>query len=285
MTALRRARPSLGTLVEMRVEGLCERDALRALDAAFAEVQQVHRCMSFHAADSDLARLHASAWGTALRVDARTHAVLDAAQAMAHESHGVFDVSVAAVLVQLGLLPRPVSAFQPDPGADWRDIELLDDNRVRLRRPLWIDLGGIAKGYAVDRAIEVLVAHGASHASVNAGGDLRLHGPRSEAVFLRVGRGLTRMPQLELADAALATSARDGYDDAVRPHLHGITRMPLRGGASASVVADRCMVADALTKVVLAADAQLTERVLCAFGAEACVLDPAHGWQRLGRAA
>ena len=61
---IRRARPLLGTIVQIQVEGLCETDALAALDAAFAEVARVHRCMSFHEADSDLSRIHRAAPGT-----------------------------------------------------------------------------------------------------------------------------------------------------------------------------------------------------------------------------
>jgi thiamine biosynthesis lipoprotein len=162
---------------------------------------------------------------------------------------------------------------------------LLDDNHIVLRRPLWLDLGGIAKGYAVDRAIDVLRAHGASQACVNAGGDLRMFGARAEPVFIRVGRGGARqVPAVELADAAIATSTSDSDGDGGL-HLHGVTRVPLRGGMSVSVIAARCVIADALTKIVLAGDAEVTRNVLDAFAAEAFVQDPAYGWQRLGRAA
>jgi len=284
--ALRRARPALGTLVEIGVEGLPEAAALAAIEAAFAEVAAVQRCMSFHASDSDLARLHRAACGSVVRVDARTFAVLRMAQRVALASQGAFDVSVAARLVRLGLLPRPASPFEPAPDANWRDIELPDDCSVRLRRPLWIDLGGIAKGYAVDRAIGILAGRGASHALVNAGGDLRVHGARATPVFLRVGQRVPRTPQLELSDAAIASSAPDGFDDAApRPHLHGATRATVRGGASASVVAAQCMVADALTKVVLAAEPECSARVLAAFGAHALVHRPTSGFERLGLAA
>lgn len=285
--AIRRARPALGTLVEISVEGLSETEAVAALDAAFAEVGAVQRCMSFHAPDSDLARLHRSKPGSAVRVDARTFAVLQVACDIARVSHGLFDIGVAAQLVQLGLLPRPESAFEPAPDASWRDVELLADRCVRLRRPMWIDLGGIAKGYAVDRAIEILVRRGAIHALVNAGGDLRVHGVRPTPVFVRVSRGVSRTPQLELADAAIATSARNFPDaDALRPHLHGVSRAVVRSDASVSVIARHCIVADALTKVVLAADAACgAQVVLGAFDAQAVVYDPAQGFHRLGRAA
>lgn len=282
-TAMRRSRPALGTLVEIRAEGLREADVLRALEAAFAQVSAVHRLMSFHTPDSDLAKLHRAVPGTAVRVDPRTFAVIGIAQDIAAASNGVFDVSVAASLVQLGLLPRPASPYEPDPQANWRDIELLAGERVRFARPLWIDLGGIAKGYAVDRAIDVLRTHGATHAAVNAGGDLRLFGARTEPVFLRIGSGI--VPALELADAAIATSARDIQGDAAaRPHLHGATRIPVGGDTCVSVIAAHCVIADALTKVVLAADPAMSTQLLARYAAEASVHDPAHGWSRLSSA-
>jgi FAD:protein FMN transferase len=286
MTFVRRARVALGTLVEMRVEGLSEADATRAIDAAFAEVLAVHRLMSFHAPDSDLGRLHAAPLGEAVSVDARTFAVLAIAQDISTASRGVFDVSIGAPLVRLGLLPHPRSAYRPNDAATWRDIELLAADRVRLRRPLWIDLGGIAKGFAVDRAIDILVRNGATHATVNAGGDMRVHGARAEPIFLRIGSGVPRLPALELANAAIATSAGDAHSGSTsRPHLHGSTGIAVTAGAVVSVIAARCVVADALTKVVLAGDTALSARVLAAFGAEASVFDPAQGWSRLGCAA
>jgi thiamine biosynthesis lipoprotein len=274
----------LGTIVEMRVEGLCEADALAALDAAFAEVACVHRCMSFHEADSDLSRIHGSAVGTIVAVDPRTSEVLHIAQNVELLSRGVFNVAIGARLVARGCLPRPSSPFVPDAGACWRDVELLPDHAVRLRKPLWLDLGGIAKGYAVDRAIDILCAHGASQACVNAGGDLRVYGARAEPVWLRTNQD-SATAAVELANAAVATSSSVDAGGVAGAHEHGVTREPVRNAATVSVVADRCVVADALTKVVLAGDADIAAQTLAAFGAEASVHDADFGWTRLGRAA
>src|SRR4029077_13520657 len=112
----------------------------------FAEIATVHRLMSFHEAGSDLDRLHRARAGDRVSVDARTHEVLTWSARMASVSAGRFDPTVAAQQVARGLLPRPASAWSPHAAADWRDIELLDSHHVRLARPLWIDLGGIAKG-------------------------------------------------------------------------------------------------------------------------------------------
>lgn len=277
MNSVRRARPWLGTLVDIRVDAMDEACAVRAIDAAFAEVATVHRLMSFHEASSDLARLRRAPAGSCVRVNARTHEVLDWSRRIAQASDGAFDPCVATMQVALGVLPVPESNFVPDARAHWRDIELLEGERVRLRRPLWIDLGGIAKGYAVDRAIEVLRAHGATRACVNAGGDLRLCGPNPERVDVCTAGGVV-FPAIELVDGALATSASSGAQ-----HLYGRTREAVAAGVTVSVAAERCLVADALTKVVLANSAP--SGLLAAFGAQAWMHDARCGWRPLSLAA
>ena len=290
MSTLTRARPLLGTLVEVRVEGLGETQARAALDAAFAEVATVHARMSFHDAASDLSRLHVAEVGASVRVDFRTRDVLACALHIAALSGGCFDPTIAARQVVLGALLRPAFGRAPDENATWRDIELLDDDRVRLRRPLWIDLGGIAKGYAVDRAIEVLVQAGASHAVVNAGGDMRVAGQREETVYLRGAARGGAAGAVSITDAALASSTgavarmRSGRRW-VGAHIDGRSKMPIATFSSASVIAPACMVADALTKVVLAASPSVSRRALAACAAQAAMHSTRYGWRSVGAAA
>lgn len=277
MNSVRRARSWLGTIVDIRVDGMETACALRAIDAAFAEVAVVHWLMSFHSDDSDLARLRLAPVGTAVRVNARTGEVLDWALRIAAASAGAFDPTVAAAQVARGVLPVPRSTFVPDTDASWRDIELPGGECVRLRRPLWIDLGGIAKGYAVDRAIEVLRAHGAVDACVNAGGDLRVAGALGERIHVRDAWGGIAAA-LEIADGAVATSS------SASAHLDGASRRSAEPEVTVSVVAPRCMVADALTKVVFARG-DATRAVLADFAARAWTHRARHGWRPLDRAA
>lgn len=276
MNSVCRARLWLGTVVDIRVDGMETTCAVRAIEAAFGEVATVHRLMSFHAEDSDLARLRLAPVGMAVRVNARTHDVLDWSLRIAAASAGAFDPTVAATRVARGVLPVPRSAFVPDVDPSWRDIELLGGERVRLRRPLWIDLGGIAKGFAVDRAVEVLRAHAATNACVNAGGDLRVAGRRAERVYVRDAQGGV-LPVLELADGALATS---GGSDTVRTS----SRSSAQADLTASVVVPRCILADALTKVVLGSG-DAAHAALASFGAQAWTHRACDGWRRLDRAA
>src|SRR5262249_3037470 len=252
-----RARPLLGTYVAIRVSGAPDRVAHRAIEAAFGEIAVVHHRMSFHEVGSDVSRINRGAVGNPIRVHPHTWMVLTWAQRIAEASCGWFDVTVARRLVEWGLLPRPQHARDPDPRASWRDIELSGDDRVLLRRPVWIDLGGIAKGYAVDCATERLQALGITQACVNAGGDLRVFGPSPERVHLR--RALparAAVPIVEIEEGSVASSGAP-LDERPRrevrgAHVDAIRRRPLRASGFACVIAERCVVADALTKVVLA---------------------------------
>jgi thiamine biosynthesis lipoprotein len=275
----RRARPLLGTLVDIRVDGVDEARALAAIDAAFAEVAAVHRLMSFHEATSDVSCINRDASRAPVAVDARTREVLALALAFARESQGRFDPTVAAELVGWSLLPRPADAPEPAGDADWRDIEMLDDGRIRAARPLWIDLGGIAKGYAVDRAIECLLALGIELARVDAGGDLRRIGPGMEPVHIRDPSAPHRTARMMLLGEGSIASSGSYFE---RAHVDARTRTPILDRA-VSVVADRCAVADALTKIVMS-DADAAAPLLEAWNAQALVLDGVDA-HLLGRAA
>jgi thiamine biosynthesis lipoprotein len=283
---VRRARPLLGTFVEIGIDGLGEAQATRAIERAFDEIAAIHRLMSFHETGSDLDRLHRAVPGTRMRVDGRTHEVLAWSLRMAAASAGCFDPTIAVMQVAWGLLPRPGSPWSPHWQADWRDIELCGSRYVRMLRPLWIDLGGIAKGYAVDRAVEILADAGATSICVNAGGDLRVAGERALPIELRTASG--PIPALELAEGALATSAGParvhGSRQAIGPHVHGRTRQPAGARRIVSVAASRCVVADALTKVVMTGDDDISARVLTQFDAQAAILSD-EAWSLLGVAA
>jgi len=267
--SIRRARPLLGTFVEIAVAGQTFDAAEAAVEAAFAAVATVHRLMSFHEAGSDVGRLNRGAASGAVRVHDWTYQVLEAACDLHRRSGGVFDVSVAPALQRLGLLPGaspsprlrdplPASGEREQKARGHEAIQLLAENRVRFAGPsVKIDLGGIAKGFAVDRAVEALLRHGIAEGLVNAGGDLRVFGPRRYAIDIRDPRQPDRpLYRVALGNAALASSA--GRFDPVCSHqvldsgvVDPATAMPVRAISGATVCASGCMVADALTKVVM----------------------------------
>ncbi len=281
---LRRARPLLGTIVEISVRG--ESAAARAaIDRAFGAVARIHTLMSFHEADSDVSRLNRSAHRGSVDVDPHTYAVLEAAARLGEASDGAFDVTVAPELVRFGFLPTAAGAPPPARARGFEAIELLSRHRVRFREPSWIDLGGIAKGYAVDVACATLEAAGVRDYVVNAGGDLRV-GACAEVVHVRHPACPQALLGLAaLTDTALATSAayfagRPGAAFDVHPIIEPGTARPARYHGSISVTASDCTTADALTKVV-AVRGSAALPLLKRLGAEARLLAANGEWRRL----
>lgn len=252
MTA--RAQPWLGTLVEVRVSAPGDAAADAAITAAFASVARIHRLMSFHESGSELSRINRDARRSAVPVGQDTCKVLVAGLRVSSASDGAFDYTVAGCLARHGFLPGDEAIPR---GASWRDVEIDERNRtVRFHAPLQIDLGGIAKGYAVDRAIAALKNFGVESACVNAGGDLRLFGPVPQAIHIRhPGMPGRLLHACDLARGSIATSA--AYFNAASPARPGLLPIvdpakdaPINDMPSVSVVASSCMIADALTKVV-----------------------------------
>ncbi|MEP6633150.1 MAG: FAD:protein FMN transferase [Luteimonas sp.] len=272
-TTIERARPLLGTVVVVQVEGKGTALVESAIAAAFDAMSSVQRSMSFHDPDSDLSRINRTAAHAPQAVCGPLRRVLRASLVLAQYSGGGFDPSVAGELVRRGQLPGPGANCGVDPEANWRDVELSRDGLIRYRKPLWLDLGGIAKGYAVDRAIHALRLAGMRSGAVNAGGDLRVFGDSMRTI--RVRDPLTpscARPLLQVRNGAVATSSgcfsiRDGHTALVDP-LH---RGSLGIGVSATVCAPRAIWADALTKIVLA-DAESSLSLLRRLHAQAIIV-------------
>jgi len=278
--SIRRARPLLGTFVEIGVSGMPCFDRDLAFAAAFDAVAKVHRLMSFHEHDSDLSRLNRAAAQHPVDVDPWTFEVLQASYALHLRSDRAFDVTVAPELQDIGLLPRP-QVRQPAraeviPMAD--SVELLPGDRIHFRHPdVRIDLGGIAKGFAVDRAIEALKTVGAPSGFVNAGGDFAAFGPCSEPVHIRDPRAPQRLLcRVEVSNEALASTGL-GFDPLRSATAAGSaiidprTRCRAEGIAGATVRTNCCMIADALTKIVMI-DADATSALLEHYAASALLV-------------
>jgi thiamine biosynthesis lipoprotein len=255
----------MGTLVEVRVTGH-EAVVEAAVEAALQAVARVDRLMSFHDPASDLSRLNRHAAQDAQVVDPWTWVVLRHAMRLSAASVGIFDATVAPLLVRQGLLPGEIDTGT---GADWRSVTLLPGRRVRFDRPLQLDLGGIAKGFAVDCAIHALRRAGCALGVVNAGGDLRRFGEGIEPVHLRREDGLVKVA--ELRRGAIATSAPHRVrDDRLGQPLGAVfdprTGKQWESGGAVMVAAPTCIVADALTKVA-ALSGPSSAPLLAKFGA------------------
>jgi thiamine biosynthesis lipoprotein len=235
--------PLLGTFVEIGAETAA--GTQRAIGAAFAAIAEVHRLMSFQAEDSDLSRLN-RAGGAPVELDPLTIRVLRLARALTRTSGGRFNCTVGGALERLGALPSPGGTAELASG-DADDIEILDRRTARLCRPIHVTLDGIAKGFAVDRAVRALGAHGVASGWVNAGGDLRVVGGVPSRLIVRESDGCRAIGRI--ADCAVASSGV-----AASPNPSFPARIVAAAGSPAkmgswTVLARRCWRADALTKV------------------------------------
>jgi FAD:protein FMN transferase len=187
-----------------------------AIAAVIAEMHRVDRLMSHYKPDSELSQINARASAGPVKVAPELSALITRALAFSELTDGAFDITYASVgyLYDYRARERPSDAELAArlPAVDWRHV-VVDPAASTVRftqEGVRIDLGGIAKGYAVDRGIEILADRGIRHGTVTAGGDTRILGDRIGRPWV-VGirhpddrqRVIARIP---LEDAALSTS-------------------------------------------------------------------------------
>lgn len=267
--------PSMGTDVSV----LLPPDRPRAAELVAQLFAEWDARFSRFSPDSELSTLNAAA-GTVCEVSEPMAIAVAAAIEAASATDGLFDPLLERRMVELGydrtFSQLPDARSEADVatwrGGAWRTISFDPIRRtVRLPADSGVDLGGIAKGMAVDAAVALLAAEGISYAAVNAGGDLAVHGlpPDMSSWPIAVEIGV-RERTVALPSGALATSSvlrrRWRVNGSERHHiLDPRTGMPARSGlAQATVAAASCRQAEVAAKVALlsgaAAGADFLER-------------------------
>lgn len=267
---VRRSVPVMGTIAELAVVTRDERAGHAALTAAAEELHAVDRMMSRFRADSDIGRANAAANLGPVAVDARTALVVSEALHWAGTTGSSFDPALGRVVDLWDVAHR---SSPPDHDAFARlagrrlyrhvgidryrghDAVVFSDADVAL------DLGGIAKGYGVDRAVQAMRDWGVTAGLVNVGGDLYALGSPPDGDGWRVGiRSGTDPSRLAgtvvLRDRAVATSGdyEQYFEHSGRRYHHLLD--PATGAPrftrthSLTVAADTCMCADAAATAV-----------------------------------
>jgi len=247
---VRRVRVAMGTLVAIEAANDSSATAEAAIESAFCAVLAVERRMHPWSARSDLARINNSPQHIPVAVHPSICELLELAKRIAALTGGVFDPC----------LPRSPGRLP--------DIEILDDRTVLCHAAVSLDFGGFAKGYAADRATAALRARGCPAGLVNAGGDLRIFGPRAEPILLRGPDG--RLNPLALTNTSVAVSDADSQRQPAE-HQGYYVRTNMRSSSLftryAAVTAQEAVLADALVKCVLLCPEDVAGRALREFGA------------------
>ena len=272
---------ALDTLVEIQIWGPDAKDAAKA---AMAEIRRIEGLLSRYQPGSVLVRLAESGGG---EVDKAIYHVLGQALEIASASGGAYDPTVGELSLlwqrarEKEELPEREEILKALEGVGWQQVKLIPPNKVMLPPGLQLDLGGAAKGYAVDRALEVLKGQGIERALVNAGGQIGILGEAPRGLW-RVGvkdpREAGLLTVLEVKEGAVSTSGdyQRFFISGGRRYHHLVdptTGYPAWDCQSATVVAETGLLADLLSTACFIMGPEMGMALVERYGAEALVVD------------
>jgi len=261
----RRTQFIMGTLVEITVSH-SDPDVIQTVTTqAFDEMQRIEQLMSTYLPDSEISRINRAAGKEAISVSREVEEVIREGIYWSEQSGGAFDITIEPLVYlwdfdgEKEIIPRESTLRKTASLVNYKDIEI-KDHTVRLRRRgMAINVGGLAKGYAVDRAISILRGK-VTNGIVNAGGDLFAFGQKNKQTPWNIGLQHPRKPQELLAafavqNHAVATSGdyqRYFIKDGVRYHhiFDPLTGRPARLMISTTIITMEVMDADALATAV-----------------------------------
>lgn len=245
---VQRLKPLLGTFVDVRIKGPYSESALLNLSSkAFNIISEVESKMSYFCSSSELSYINKNAHKKSCKISTELHRVLKYGLDLSHKTDGIFDFTVAGKLIEKNILPSFGYSF--DRNATYKNVELTN-KQVYFNCPLIIDLGGIAKGFAVDKVFEEMDQD--LDLTINAGGDLRMNHWKNSFAQIRLPNSPTsHAKQVPMKNSALATSATYFNNRDTRilsPHMEN--SQSIYQNESVSVFSTTCMEADALTKII-----------------------------------
>jgi thiamine biosynthesis lipoprotein len=283
-TVVEVTRAAMGTVFAVQLSGADHTTLRDRATTAFRLVEIVESTCSRFREDSELSRVSATC-GDPQPVTPMLFEILALALAVAEASDGAFDPTVGRQLSRLGHDTRWESGERrvvpPPTLASWRDVELdRPQQQVTLHAPLHLDLGAIAKGFAVDLIAQSL--DDVPQLSIHAGGDVVCRGAHPDRRPWQVGITDPANPDRLIARAALAAGAvctsgnyqrrRAGQSDHLLDPLRG---EPAAGLASVTVVAPTAAIADALSTAAFVMGAEAGLSWIRAQGADALMVTAA----------
>lgn len=247
----RRSQFLMGTLVEISIFEKDENLVQLAIQNAFDEIQRLEGLMSTHIPNSEISKINQAAGIEPVSVSPEVFEVIDRALYWAEKTDGALDISIGPVQELWAFegdhpsLPDKNALEQALSKVDYRKIRLVNQTVFLTEKGMRLHLGAIAKGYAVDKAINILQEKDIHHAFINAGGDLKTLGHRPDRTAWKIGLQHPRKPEsilasFSLSGKAVATSGdyqRYFEDKGVRYHhiLNPKTGYPVIGTMSATV--------------------------------------------------
>ena len=278
VTASQKVRILMDTSVDIRADA---RNSEQLVNQAFAEIERVEETLSRYINTSEVSTInsHAGEW---VEVSQFTIELIKEALRIAELSDGAFDVTIGAVMDLWGFgtgqykVPSEEEIAQALTTVGYERVEIDESKRqVRIPEGTILDLGGIAKGFAVDETAEFLRKNNVKRAIINAGGDIAAIGRRPDETPWRVGVQNPDNPAdirwiLPLENSCVVTSGDYQrffvYDDQKWHHIiDPRTGYPARELQSVTIITERATIADALSTAIfvlgMEAGSQLVEKL------------------------
>lgn len=281
----------MGTEVTITVVAKSRAEGAAAIEQGMAEIRRLDRMMSLYRDDSQVTKVNLAAGSRPVKVSPEMIEVAEAAARISALTEGAFDVTVGPLVVlwqmrlKEGRVPADEEIARVRQRVNYRNIVIdRKEGTLFLRKPnMVMDFGGVAKGYAADRAVDVLRKKGINDAIIAIAGDIRLIGRRADGKPWRVGvqhpreKGKT-LAVLDLTDTYISTSGDyERYTIVQKKRYHHIidprTGRPARGMQTVTVVADRGEVGDPLTTALFILGPDHGMQILKASGYEAIMGD------------
>lgn len=281
----------MGTEVSVTVVSESPEAAESAIEAALAEVRRLDRMMSLYIEESEITKVNMAAGTGPVKVSPEMMEVIESALGISRLTHGAFDITVGPLIVlwqmrlKEGRVPGDEEISEIRRRVRWEEIELNKKNStVFIKRPgMIIDLGGVAKGYAADRAAAVLAGRGIKNGIVSIAGDIRVMGRRPDGSAWRIGIQHPRdrektLAVLELSDISISTSGDyERFKIVGKKRYHHIidprTGRPSEGVISVTVIGDRGVVIDPLTTALFILGPEEGMKIVRKLGYEAVFVD------------
>jgi thiamine biosynthesis lipoprotein len=256
----------MGTVFEIAAYDQSSEHASNSIEKAFREIVRLDDLLSNYKPDSALSNLNRSAHFHAEKVPPDLYRVIDQAVQFSRLSDGKFDISIAPLVNLWKAALRgegtPSRAQQEEVRGcvGYEKIELTPPDQISFRSScLQLDLGAIGKGYAVDRAAEVLHSLGIRDALINAGGStiLAMGSPPNQTAWLVHLRDPSNKidPQVMLKDESVSTSEQTAPSllgsDSAGHIIDPDTGLPLKTVFAVSAVSKTATVSDALSTALL----------------------------------
>lgn len=255
----------MGTVVEVTVMDAGSSKPDEAARAAFDEIKRLEKILSSYDPESDVSRVSSSG-PSMVKVSQEAIEVVEEALRVAHLSNGAFDPTIGALKTvwgysgELGAVPSREEIKKYLPLVDYRKVVVnKEGSSIGLKeRGMVLNLGGIAKGYIVKRAVEAMKRSGVKRGIIHAGGDMTVFQTGSSEPFtvgIQNPREKKLLGSVRLLNGAVATSGdyeRYFIKDGVRYHhiLDPATGFPANRSRSVTIIAEDPTTADALSTAV-----------------------------------